>query len=50
MMVAIHHQRPFAMAIHSSPKDMYDAQKAALLQGPDVLPLEPGRSLALQAR
>jgi hypothetical protein len=29
---------------------MYDAQKAALLQGPDVLALEPGKPLSLQAR
>jgi L-ascorbate metabolism protein UlaG (beta-lactamase superfamily) len=40
----------FAMAIHSSPKGMYDAQKAALLKGTDVLPLEPGRTLPLQSR
>ena len=40
----------FAMAIHSSPKGMYDAERAALLKGPDVLPLEPNRPLTLQAR
>jgi hypothetical protein len=40
----------FALAIHSSPKGMYDAEKAALLKGPDVLSLEPNKPLALQAR
>jgi len=38
-----------SLAIHSSPKGMYDAQKAALLSGPDVLALEPGQPMALQA-
>jgi L-ascorbate metabolism protein UlaG (beta-lactamase superfamily) len=36
-----------ALAIHSSPKEMYDAERAALLQGPDVLPLVPGQTMAL---
>ena len=40
----------FSIAIHSSPKGLYDAEKAALLKGPDVIPLEPGQSLALKAR
>lgn len=35
------------LAIHSSPMELYDAERAALLAGPDVLPLEPGRTLAL---
>jgi L-ascorbate metabolism protein UlaG (beta-lactamase superfamily) len=43
-------QARFAMAIHSSPKGMYDARKAAMLQGPDVLALDPGKPLSLQAR
>jgi len=37
----------FSLAIHSSPKSLHDAGKAAALQGPDVLPLEPGKPLAL---
>jgi len=36
-----------ALAIHSSPMELYDAGRAALLAGPDVLSLEPGRTLAL---
>jgi L-ascorbate metabolism protein UlaG (beta-lactamase superfamily) len=36
-----------AMAIHSSPKEMYDAERAAQLKGPDVLALAPGQTLAL---
>jgi L-ascorbate metabolism protein UlaG (beta-lactamase superfamily) len=37
-----------AVAIHSSPKELYDAERAALLQGPDVLPLAPGQVIALE--
>lgn len=37
-----------AIAIHSSPKGLYDAALAAKLQGPDVLPLAPGGTLILQ--
>jgi len=36
-----------ALAIHSSPKGMYDAALAAALKGPDVLPLAPGQTLTL---
>ena len=35
------------LAIHSSPMELYDAGRAALLEGPDVLALEPGRTLVL---
>lgn len=37
-----------AIAIHSSPKDLYDAALAAKLKGPDVIPLAPGETLLLQ--
>jgi L-ascorbate metabolism protein UlaG (beta-lactamase superfamily) len=37
----------FAIAIHSSPKAIYDPERAARLKGPDVVPLEPGQALPL---
>ena len=38
----------FCIAIHSSPKGLYDAERAAKLAGPDVLRLEPGKVLVLE--
>jgi L-ascorbate metabolism protein UlaG (beta-lactamase superfamily) len=39
-----------AIAIHSSPKGLYDAALAAKLEGPDVLALALGETLTLQKR
>lgn len=39
----------FNLAIHSSPKGLYEAERAAKLTGADVLALEPGRVLVLEA-
>ena len=36
-----------ALAIHSSPMEIYDAERAGLLEGADVLPLRPGQTLRL---
>lgn len=36
-----------AIAIHSSPKGLYEPDRAARLAGPDVLPLAPGQTLVL---
>ncbi|MGA2081571.1 MAG: MBL fold metallo-hydrolase [Holophaga sp.] len=44
-LVQAHH----VAAIHSSPMEAYDAERAALLAGPDVLRLGPGQRLALEA-
>jgi L-ascorbate metabolism protein UlaG (beta-lactamase superfamily) len=38
------------MAIHSSPMELYDAERAGQLAGADVLPLSPGQTMVLAPR